>query len=37
MSEYEIGYGKPPQGFCFKPGNNANPKGRPEAKASCTG
>ena len=25
MSEYEIGYGKPPKDSRFKPGNNANP------------
>jgi Family of unknown function (DUF5681) len=32
MSEYEIGYGKPPKGTRFKNGNNANPKGRPKRK-----
>jgi hypothetical protein len=30
MSEYKIGYGKPPKDSRFKPGNNANPKGRPK-------
>ncbi len=26
--DYEVGYGKPPAAHRFKPGNNANPKGR---------
>jgi hypothetical protein len=30
MSDYEIGYGKPPKHTQFKAGNNANPKGRPK-------
>lgn len=32
MSDYEIGYGKPPKHTQFKNGNNANPKGRPSRK-----
>jgi hypothetical protein len=32
MTDYEIGYGKPPQHTRFKSGNNANPKGRPKRK-----
>ena len=27
-SNYEVGYGKPPKEFQFKPGNNANRRGR---------
>jgi hypothetical protein len=30
VSDYQVGYGKPPQHSRFKPGNNANPKGRPK-------
>lgn len=33
-SEYEVGYGKPPKHTQFKPGNNANPKGRPKGAKS---
>lgn len=29
--EYEVGYGKPPKGSQFKPGQSGNPKGRPKA------
>ena len=32
MKKYEIGYGKPPPESRFKPGNNANPNGRPKRK-----
>ena len=32
MSDYEIGYGKPPKHTRFKEGNNANPVGRPKRK-----
>jgi hypothetical protein len=32
MTEYEIGYGKPPKHAQFKVGNNANPKGRRKRK-----
>jgi hypothetical protein len=32
MSEYKIGYGKPPKDSRFKPGNNANPEGRPKRR-----
>lgn len=28
-SDYEIGYGKPPQRTRFKPGESGNPRGRP--------
>jgi hypothetical protein len=28
--EYEVGYGKPPKHSQFKPGNSANPRGRPK-------
>jgi hypothetical protein len=28
--DYKIGYGRPPEQHQFKPGNNANPKGRPK-------
>ena len=30
MSDYKVGYGKPPKGSRFGAGNNANPKGRPK-------
>jgi hypothetical protein len=30
MSDYEIGYGKPPRNGRFKPGVSGNPKGRPK-------
>jgi len=29
-SDYEIGYGKPPKGTRFKPGQSGNPRGRPK-------
>jgi len=32
MSEDDVGYGRPPKHSRFKPGNNANPKGRPKRK-----
>jgi Family of unknown function (DUF5681) len=32
MGDYEVGRGKPPKHSRFKPGNNANPKGRPKRK-----
>jgi hypothetical protein len=32
MTEYTIGYGKPPKDSRFKAGNNANPHGRPKRK-----
>jgi Family of unknown function (DUF5681) len=35
MSEDEVGYGKPPKHSRFKPGNNANPKGRPKRKPAA--
>jgi hypothetical protein len=30
MVDYEVGKGRPPKHSRFKPGNNANPKGRPK-------
>ena len=30
MAEYKVGYGKPPLHSQFKPGNCANPRGRPK-------
>ena len=30
MSEYEVGYRKPPKSGQFKPGKSGNPKGRPK-------
>jgi hypothetical protein len=32
MSDDEVGYGKPPKHSRFKPGNKANPNGRPRRK-----
>jgi hypothetical protein len=32
MADDDVGYGKPPKHSRFKPGNNANPKGRPKRK-----
>jgi hypothetical protein len=32
MSDDSIGYGKPPKHSRFKPGNNANPNGRPKKR-----
>ena len=32
MSDYKVGYGRPPKGSRFGAGNNANPKGRPKRK-----
>lgn len=29
-SDYEVGFGKPPQASRFKPGQSGNPKGRPK-------
>jgi hypothetical protein len=37
MSNYEVGYGKPPKHSCFKKGVSANPKGRPKRKAFAVG
>src|SRR4051812_35212014 len=28
--DYKVGYGKPPKGTQFKPGQSGNPKGRPK-------
>ncbi|MEP3856621.1 MAG: DUF5681 domain-containing protein [Porticoccus sp.] len=28
--DYEVGYGKPPKKYQFKPGKSGNPKGRPK-------
>jgi len=32
MSDDDVGYGRPPKHSRFKPGNNANPTGRPKRK-----
>ena len=34
MSDYDIGYGKPPKKGQFKPGQSGNPKGRPKGSKS---
>jgi hypothetical protein len=34
MSDYDVGYGKPPKSGRFKPGVSGNPKGRPKRKPS---
>jgi hypothetical protein len=35
--DYEVGYGKPPKGTRFKPGQSGNPNGRPKgSKAIAT-
>jgi hypothetical protein len=34
MSDYEIGYGKPPKAFQFQPGTSGHPPGRPKRKPS---
>lgn len=34
MSEYKVGYKKPPKEHQFGPGNNANPSGRPKMPIS---
>ena len=33
---YEVGCGKPPKEYQFKPGQSGNPRGRPKAKKSGT-
>lgn len=33
---YEVGYKKPPREHQFKPGNNANPKGRPKGSKNLS-
>jgi Family of unknown function (DUF5681) len=35
MSDDDVGYRKPPKHSRFKPGNNANPKGRPKRKPTA--
>jgi hypothetical protein len=37
MSNYEVGYGKPPKHSRFKKGVSANPKGRPKRKTFAVG
>lgn len=37
MSDYEVGYGKPPKATQFKKGTSANPKGRPKRKPGVVG
>jgi hypothetical protein len=32
MSDYEVGWGKPPKASQFKPGVSGNPRGRPKRK-----
>jgi hypothetical protein len=34
--DYEVGYGRPPKHTQFKPGNNANPRGRPKGSKSLS-
>ncbi len=33
-SDYEVGCGKPPKEYQFKPGQSGNPRGRPKSKKS---
>ncbi len=33
-SDYEVGCGKPPKEYQFKPGQSGNPRGRPKSKRS---
>ena len=35
MSDYVVGFGKPPKHSRFGPGNRANPKGRPKRKPNA--
>jgi len=32
MTEYKVGYGKPPKSKQFKPGKSGNPRGRPKVR-----
>jgi hypothetical protein len=36
MSDYDVGYGKPPKGSQFKKGQSGNPKGRPKKSVAST-
>jgi hypothetical protein len=33
-ADYTVGYGRPPEGSRFKPGQSGNPRGRPKAQTS---
>lgn len=37
LRHYSIGYGKPPKGKPFQPGQSGNPKGRPKGSKSTSG
>ena len=37
MSDYKVGYGKPPKATQFKKGTSPNPKGRPKRKPGVVG
>lgn len=36
VSDYEVGYGRPPVATRFKPGQSGNPKGRPKASKNLS-